>query len=220
MTLTRQVVVPGMLDEYGSFADFLRQMSAEQWEADTRCEGWRVADVAGHVVGQLDDVVNLRLEGLGTSEVTARQVDAFKGRPPSELAEELDASRILAAQIAAGFDDATWAAPGPPGVTSTLGFGLEALWFDTFLHADDMRSAVGIPTVVGPALAPSLSHIAQVLTDQGWQAATLHFDGYGEFPVSGGGPTISGDPMAFVLASTGRSDPGSLGLPATVNIYR
>jgi hypothetical protein len=45
-------------------------------------------------------------------------------------------------------------------------------------------------------------------------------DGIESFDVSGGGQTISGDPLAFVLAGTGRGDPAAIGLDETVNIYR
>src|SRR5215469_7328708 len=89
MTLARSVVVPGMITEYGVFADLLDGLTPEQWEVQSRCDGWRVADVAAHVVGQLTDVAALRLDGLGTPEVTARQVQERKGRTASELAEEL-----------------------------------------------------------------------------------------------------------------------------------
>jgi hypothetical protein len=95
------------------------------------------------------------------------------------------------------------------------------LWFDTYLHADDIRSAVSRPSVLHPGgNAASLSHIAQVLTDQGWSPATLALQGCPEFPVSGGGHRITGDPLAFILASTGRAPAASLGLDEAVNIYR
>jgi uncharacterized protein (TIGR03083 family) len=220
MTLARTVVVPGMTAEYAAFADLVGGLSDEQWEAPSRCEGWRVAEVAAHVIGQLTDVTNLRLDGLGTPEVTKRQVEERRGRGPKELAEELTTGGATASAMAGAFDDEAWAAPGPPGVTGTLGFGLEALWFDTYLHADDIRAALGMPTERGPGIEPSLSHIAQVLTDQGWRPATLELDGYAPFAISGGGPAITGDPVEFILASTGRSDPASLGLDPTVNIYR
>lgn len=73
MTLERLTVVPGMLGEYRSFRQRVDGLSAEEWASPTRCAGWAVSDVAGHVTGQLTDVVNLRLDGLGTPEVTARQ---------------------------------------------------------------------------------------------------------------------------------------------------
>lgn len=221
MTLSRSVVVPGMLSEYAAFSELVRSLSPEQWQSPSRCEGWRVADVAGHVIGQLNDVVNLRLEGLGTPEATARQVEACSGRSTQELADELDGATKTASDLVAAFDDEAWAAPGPPGVTGTLGFGLEALWFDTWLHADDMRQPLGRPTVVGAGVEPSVSHIAQVLSDQGWGPATLELEGLGTFAVSGGGGRqVTGDPVAFILAATGRSSPGPLGLDETVNIYR
>jgi uncharacterized protein (TIGR03083 family) len=222
VTLPRDVVIPGMLAEYQSFGEFIRGLSDEEWNRTTRCEGWRVGDVAGHVVGQLTDVVNLRLDDLGTPEVTKRQVEERRGRAPSELADELQSSTDQANNLAAAFDDAAWAGPLPSGAPGTLGFGIEALWFDTYLHADDMEAALDRPSSRGEqGLAPSLSHIAQILSDQGWDSADLALDGLPSFPVSGGGGRkVTGDAFAFVLASTGRGDPSSLGLDESVNIYR
>ena len=220
MTLGRSVVVPGMLQEYDSFGALLRTLSTDMWATPSRCDGWRVGDIAAHVAGQLTDVSNLRLEGLGTAEVTDRQVQERRGRGPDELADELMASTESASALAVAFDDDAWIAPGPPGTSGTLGQGLEALWFDTFLHADDIRHAIGAHTETGGGLPPSLSHIAQILTDQGWGPATLRFPGMEEFDVSGGGEVITGDPMIFVMVSTGRADPGLLGLDPEVNIYR
>jgi uncharacterized protein (TIGR03083 family) len=220
MTLGRTVVVPGMIEEYGAFSGLLRSLSADEWQAPSRCQGWSSADVAGHVVGQIADVSVLRLDGLGTPEVTDRQVRERRGRGPGELADELDASTEAAAALAAAFDDQAWEAPGPPGTPGTLGQGLESLWFDTFLHADDIRQGTSRSPVLGDGLLPSVSHISQILTDQEWRPATLRLDGLDEFFVSGGGPAISGDPMTFILVSTGRAEPSLLGLDESVNIYR
>jgi uncharacterized protein (TIGR03083 family) len=221
MALERTVVVPGTLTEYGEFADLLRSLSEEEWDAPSRCAEWTVADVAGHVVGQLTDVTNLRLDGIGSPEVTERQVRERRGRSSEQLLEELEASTAAVADLAAAFDDEAWTAAGPQGDGTTLGFGVEALWFDTFLHGDDIRSALGRPTVTGPSLAPSVSHLAQVLTDQGWPSATIRLDGLQEFTVNGGnGRVIEGDPMTFILVASGRQDPSALGLDPAVNIYR
>jgi hypothetical protein len=38
--------------------------------------------------------------------------------------------------------------------------------------------------------------------------------------VSGGGPAITGEPVQFVLAATGRAAPEPLGLDETINVYR
>lgn len=221
MTLTRTVAVPGMTAEYEAFTDLIEGLSADQWSTPTRCQGWAVGDVAAHVVGQLTDVVNLRLEGLGTPDVTARQVEERRGRTPAELGEELRASAKLGADLTAGFDDEAWSSPAPGGLSGTLGFGIEALWFDTYVHGDDIRHAMALPSVRSDGLVVSLSHLAQLLSDQGWEAAELRFPPFGVYPVSGGGGRIvEGDPLEFVLAATGRSDAGTIGLPDSVNVYR
>ena len=222
MTLARSVVVPGMLPEYGAFADLLSDLSPEQWETPSRCDGWRVADVAAHVVGQLTDVTALRLDGLGTPEVTTRQVDERRGRTAGELADELRTSTKAAAALAEAFDDHAFNAEGPQGGGQTLGAGLEALWFDTYLHTDDILSALGRSVTTKRGLAPSVSHISDVLSDEGAAPATIRLSGLDEFLVSGGdgARVIEGDPMEFILVSTGRADPGSMGLGPEINIYR
>jgi uncharacterized protein (TIGR03083 family) len=222
MTLARSVVVPGMITEYGEFAALLDSLSDEQWETASRCEGWRVADVAAHVVGTLSDVVAFRLDGLGTAEVTARQVDERRGSSAHDLAQELRTAAKTAGELAEGFDDDAYAAEGPQGNGQTLGFGLESLWFDTYLHADDIRTAVGQSTTSKTGLPPSVSHVSQVLSQQAWTPATIRLTGMDEFQVSGGDPDmlVSGDPMQFVLVSTGRADPATMGLDPAVNIYR
>lgn len=222
MTLAKDVVVPGMQAEYAAFAKLLRSLSAEEWAQPTRCEGWTVADVGAHVTSTLTEVVNGRLEGLGTPESTARLVDERRGRTPAEIADELEQSAKLGADITGTIDDTAWETPLGNGLPGTLGYGVETLWYDTFVHADDIRVATGRPSAVeADGLRPSLSHIATTLTEQGWEPATLSFGELGDYPISGGGGArISGDPFEFVLAATGRLDPKTLGLDEKINIYR
>ena len=66
----------------------------------------------------------------------------------------------------------------------------------------------------------AVSHVAAALTDRAWGPATLQLADAPGFTVGGGGPTLTGDALAFVLVGTGRADPSSLGLDDTVNIYR
>jgi uncharacterized protein (TIGR03083 family) len=219
MTLSREEVVPGLLEEFGEFEALVRSLSESDLAAPSRCTGWSAGDVAGHVIGQTADITAGRFDGLGTPEVTARQVEERRGRTPDELADELAAATKVAADILATFDDEAWNGPGPTGV-GTLGDGVESLWFDAWLHADDIRDAVGRPTETSPAVRASISHIAQQLTEQGWRPATLAFDGMEEFAVAGGGDAVSGDAVQFVLVATGRGDPVLFELDETVNIYR
>ena len=211
--------MPGLLAEFADFEALVRSLDESELAAPSRCTGWSAGDVAGHVIGQTVDITAGRFDGLGTPEVTARQVEERRGRTPAELADELAAATKIAADILASFDDAAWMGPSPSG-TGTLGDGVESLWFDAWLHADDIRAATGRPTEPGPAVRASISHIAQQLTEQGWRPATLSLDGMEEFVVAGGGPPVTGDSVEFVLVATGRADPSAFGLDETVNIYR
>ena len=211
MTLSRGEVVEGLVDELGAFGDLIGPLDEKAWAAPTRCRGWSVADVAAHVIGSMADVVSGRFEGLGSPEVTAREVAERKGRTPAELAAELAGVTKLTSELGAAFDDAAWAAPAPGGYDGTLGDGVEALWYDTYLHADDIRAALGRTTPPGPGLRASVVHVATTLEKRGWGPATLDLDGIEPVTVGVGGPVISGDPMVFVLAATGSGRPAGPG---------
>jgi hypothetical protein len=118
------------------------------------------------------------------------------------------------------FDDAAWNATAPGGYTGTLGEGIEALWYDTWAHHDDIRAALRQPPAPGPGLRAGLHHVAENLEVQEWGPATLALDGVEEIPIGAGGTKVTGDPYAFLLAATGRGDPATFGLDETVNIYR
>lgn len=220
MTLPREEVVAGFSDELVRFADLLRTIDAKEWKAPSRCDGWTAADVAGHVTGQLADIVNGRFDGLGTPEVTERQVVERRAKSPDEMADELDEAAKIGNDILTSFDDAAWAGPAPAGVPGTLGAGVEGLWFDAWVHADDIRAAIGRPSEPGPGVRASVSHLADLLTDKGWGPATIAVSGLEEFPVSGGGgQRVEGDPITFVLVASGRTDASALGLDPAVNVY-
>ena len=221
MTLPRDQIEKGFAEELTAFTGLVRSLDDAQLDTPTRCEGWTVRDVAAHVAGTLADITAGRFEGLGTPEVTQREVDERAGRGAAELAEELDEVNAGAQALLGAFDDEAWEGPAPAGVAPTVGWGVESLWYDAFVHGDDIRHAIGQPSARSDAIRAAVSHVTAVLTDQGWGPATVALDGIEPFDVSGGGGrTITGDPLAFVLAGTGRGEPASIGLDETVNIYR
>ena len=220
MALPREEVTAGFITELSRFEELIRSVDAKDWRSPSRCQGWTAADVAGHVTGQLADIVYGRFDGLGTPEVTQRQVDERKAKSPTEMADELAEVQKLGADILALFDDAAWAGPPPAGLPGTLGEGVEGLWFDAWMHADDIRDAIGRPSESGPGVRASVSHLADLLTQRGWGPATIAVRGLEEFNVSGGGGLrIEGDPIAFVLVASGRQDAATLGLDPSVNVY-
>ena len=221
MPLPREEVVAGVFDEDRAFEELVRSLSDEQWQTPTRCEGWTVADVSAHVTGTLSDVANGRLAELGQPNSPQRQVEERRGASPEAIADELAGAIKVCADIAVTFDDEAWAGPPPVDIPGTLGMAVEALWYDAFVHHNDITAAVGLPARRGPGLRASVAHLADLLTQAKWGPATLALDGLEEFVVGdGGGQRVTGDPLTFVLVATGREDPSVLGLDETVNIYR
>jgi len=216
----RDEVVQGIRQELEDFGDLVRSLDTTEWARPGRCEGWTVADVAGHLVGAFADVISGRIEGQGTAEVSERQAAERRGRTPSEVADELDDVRAGTGQLLARLDETVWAGPAPGGLDMTVGQAIESLWCGTYVHADDIRTAVGRPSERGPGLRAGVRHVTDLLTKRSWGPAVLALDGLDEVQVSGaGGRRITGDPLAFLLVATGRADPAPWGLDATVNVY-
>lgn len=112
-----------------------------------------------------------------------------------------------------------WDGPSFTDPHHTLGFAVEAIWFDAYLHGEDIRAAIGAPPSRGPGLRCAVHHVAAYLAHQGWGPATLALAGADAVDIAGGGTPITGDPLDFVLAATGRGNPAALGLDDTVNVY-
>jgi uncharacterized protein (TIGR03083 family) len=221
VTLPREEVINGLQDELVRFEDQVRSLSAADLDTPTRCEGWTVRDVAAHFIGDLADITNGRFDRLGNAVLNPEVVGERKGRTGVELADELQQVRKAAGDIIATLDDEVWAAPAPGDLGIPMGEGVEAIWYDGYVHGEDIRAALGQPPTTGPGLRASVAHLSDLLSQQSWGPATLALDGMPEFPVSGGGgQRVTGDPLEFVLAATGRTDPGALGLDETVNVYR
>jgi len=204
MVLAQHTVTDGFVRELEQFEQLVRPLSTAEWATPSRCEGWSVGDIARHVIGDLSDIVAGRLDGLGTPEVTARQVAERAGRSPVELADELAAGRRQLVAVLPMFDAAAWAGPAGGTFDGTLGEGIETLWFDAYLHADDMRAALGRTSELGPGLAASVSHLRAELAKRGWA---------GEVPIDDGWA------LEFVLVTTGRADASAFGADAPPNLY-
>jgi uncharacterized protein (TIGR03083 family) len=212
--LDRITVGNGALTEYEAFADLVGALDDEQWRAPTRCDGFQVRDVAGHVIGLAEDVA----KGVPGSRTAEEEAATVRDDTPAQAAARLRAAVGSLRDLLAVLDDDAWNGPSPiPELT--LGDGVLTLWYDTYVHADDVRDAIGAPSARGAGLGASVAYLARELTARGWGPATLTLDDLPAQPVGAGGPAVAGDPLEFVLVSTGRRDPGTLGLDGTVNIY-
>jgi uncharacterized protein (TIGR03083 family) len=219
MTLTRDEVTNGELAALDAFAALVRDLDAAALDTPTRCAGWTVRDVAAHVAGTITAVGAGQVAGLGTAEVIDGHVAERRGRTAAELADEIAGGRKIAADLLAALDDTAWNT-ALPGFDGTIGEGVETIWYDAYVHADDIRTALGLaPVRTADDLHASVHHVAAALAKRGWGPATLAFDGLHEVHVGDGGPRVTGDALDFVRAATGRTDPSALGLDASVNIY-
>jgi len=137
---------------------------------------------------------------------------------PAEVAARLRAAIASIQPLLDALDDDMW--NGPSGVPDlSFGRGVLTLWYDAFVHGDDIRAAVGRGSERGPGLAASVEYLAGELTTRAWGPATLVLDGVPRHEVGAGGREISGDALQFVLVATGRAEPATMGLEPGVSIY-
>jgi uncharacterized protein (TIGR03083 family) len=209
----RQRTVTGLLDQYRAFAELTGALDGSDWARETRCAGWQVRDVAGHVVGQAIDTVS----GTIGSRTADEQAAALRVEDPGALAARLRAATDSMARLVTVFDDAAWSAPSPvPGLT--LGQGVHALLNDAYVHADDIRAALGLPFENGPGLQASLDFVLGALLRD--DAADPDLAPLLGIPAEEFTRQTGMAAHDFLLAATGRCDPAKLGLPDSVNIFR
>ncbi|MFB4317231.1 maleylpyruvate isomerase family mycothiol-dependent enzyme [Actinomadura sp. 21ATH] len=207
-------IIDGLIAEYGALADLIATLPSHGWDTGTRCAGWRVRDVAGHVLGGATDVRDRRA-GHRTPD---QQAAAHRDLRPREAARTLREAAQGVRALLERLDERTWSQPGPvPG--RTVGDSVLSLWHDTYVHADDIRAALGMPPARGPGLEASVRWLALLLDRRGWGPARLLLDGLGTFHIGEGGPDLRGDPHDFVLVATGRADPAAFAAPPAVNVY-
>ena len=93
------------------------------------CPDWTAKELACHMYGTCDDLLNGRLEGIGSEAWSQAQVDRHSGKPLDELLEEWAASGDA-------FDAMVPHIPRP---------GNYQLVMDMATHEHDIRLAVGSP---------------------------------------------------------------------------
>ena len=212
--LSRSDVAKGCIAEYEGFAALIEPLTAAEWDAPTRCEGFAVRDVAGHVIGLAEDTA----AGVPGSRNAEEEAASVRHESPAGAAARLRAAAATVQALLDAVDDDAW--NGPSGVPDlTLGQGVLTLWYDAYVHADDLRATLGRTTDRGAGLDASVAYLARQLELRGWGPATLALEGMPRYDVGAGGREVTGDPVAFVLAATGRIDAAAVGLDPTVNVY-
>lgn len=178
-------------EEREDLADFLAGLTPEQWERPSLCAGWRVRDVAAHVVS----FEEMTPRQLTTRLVKGRlQMDRINGLGVSDLAD--DSTEQLIALLR---DNAE-----PHGMGA--GFGGRVALTDNMIHQQDIRRALGLartipvervcaaldfvrysPTIRG---ALRVRGVRLVATDADWS--------------HGKGPEVRGPGEALLMVMAGR----------------
>ncbi len=176
-------VITGLFAQFEEFAGLIEGLNPDEWHTPTRCEGWQVCDVAGHVAGNAIDVQTGEI-GKRTPDEQAR---ALRGEAPAGLAASMRTSLTRVRPFFDALSEEDWAGPSPaPGVN--VGDGTLGLWYDCFLHGDDIRTALGRPSVRGPGLDASLHWVRESLEHRDWGPARIVLDGAASTPSAPAGP--------------------------------
>jgi uncharacterized protein (TIGR03083 family) len=211
----REHTVAGLLREYRSLAVLLAGLDADAWRRPTRCVGWQVRDVAGHVVGQLIDTVT----GAAGTRSPDEQAAEMREHTPSALATQMQTACDSLVNLLGASDDTNWA--GPSSIPRfTLGQGVHALLNDAYVHRDDIRAALAMAPDRGPGLVDSLDFVLGVLARGGAVSDEPDIARLLDVPAAGFIEAKGLDAHEFLLAATGRLDAARLGLPESINIYR
>ncbi|MDJ0323079.1 maleylpyruvate isomerase family mycothiol-dependent enzyme [Cryobacterium sp. PH31-AA6] len=130
-----------------AIADLLAELTPEQWEAPSLCGGWRVRDVAGHLIWRLGSTNRELVRSLGRAMLHGRFVNPNRGMDvvsraaaeaePAELVAEL---RRIAADRLAGL--------GRHGVTELT---------EAVVHGFDIARALDLTLTVAPVVTGAVA---------------------------------------------------------------
>ncbi|MFZ4517671.1 MAG: maleylpyruvate isomerase family mycothiol-dependent enzyme [Microthrixaceae bacterium] len=170
--LTRDALLVDLRDVWTETEDLLASLDDEDWQAPSPCPGWTVQDVVAHVVG-----TEWMLEGRAAPAVEVPDAPHLRndiGRmneawiierrpwPPAEVLTEFrDMVAVRTAAVAALTDDQVAAESWTPAGMATLGRFLQIRVFDTWIHEQDIREALGRGGhESGPAVERALAEVA------------------------------------------------------------
>lgn len=152
-------VATPMLRQRRRFADLLAALDDDQWTAASRCDGWRMQDVAAHLT-TVDQfwLVSLQsglagaptefLAGFDPQETPGQLVDSARGASPQEtLAGYLAATEAFCAAIEV-LDAGAWTTlvETPAGHVAVDALAHHALW-DSWIHERDVLLPLGLEQV-------------------------------------------------------------------------
>ena len=180
-------------DERDSLVVTLRSLTPQQWDAPSLCEGWRVRDVAGHLVTGLETslptvLMKTAKAGFSISKASAQAGRETGSRPTEELIKAIETPTELA------------------GFAKVIGY--KKLVPDVTIHHEDIRRAVSMSPHEVPAERMKFS-LTTLRQDTGPLKAKKRSQGLRFVATDldwaeGEGPEVRGPALSLLLAMGGR----------------
>ncbi|CAN5609982.1 hypothetical protein BH10ACT9_BH10ACT9_58730 [soil metagenome] len=120
-------------DERTDLAEFVEQLTPQQWDAATLCTGWRVRDVVAHALGY-DELSPAELAArfakgrFAVNRINALGVEAYAHHTPAQLCG------LVRDHVR------------PSGLSK--GFGGRIALTDNMIHQQDIRRPLGLPRTI------------------------------------------------------------------------
>ena len=181
-------------EERDSIVQTLRSLTPEQWDAPSLCDGWRVRDVAGHMITGVEMslptvLIKTVQAGFNINKASARAGKEAGSRPTDELTTALASTTELS------------------GFAKVLGYA--KLVPDITIHHEDIRRAVGLIPHEVPAERMKFS-LSTLRKDTGplkakKRTSGLRFVATDLDWAEGEGPEVRGPALSLLLAMGGRS---------------
>ncbi|MFJ8230644.1 maleylpyruvate isomerase family mycothiol-dependent enzyme [Streptomyces sp. NPDC094448] len=199
----RDPELPGLLlrTERDTLVPLLRARPEADFALSTCCPGWTVRHIVAHCAAVLNRVVESRYEkDVFSPECNERDIAALADRSPQELVDDLER----------GLTDA-----GP--VIAAAGHGrLDAIAFGEWVHAGDLREALGEPGAYeGDGLPHALALLAAYSRVRRTEPLLAELDGHdgplvlgADSPVTGPISVYTGPAATLIRLVTGRSTAG------------
>ncbi|GLP78629.1 maleylpyruvate isomerase family mycothiol-dependent enzyme [Mycobacterium antarcticum] len=173
------------------FADFLDELTADQWLAPTFCDGWRVCDVVAHTVSYLGQsrarlAVEMVRAGGSVDRLNAHALEGLSGDDP----------KSLIASMRSGVE--------PAGVGAL--YGCRVALIECMIHQQDIRRPLGLERrIPNPRLIAALRFAWWSPVIGGARRMRgIHLAAHDPDWSAGNGARVNGPAEALLLAMTGR----------------
>jgi uncharacterized protein (TIGR03083 family) len=150
------LAIEGLREVWGSLSALGATLDEVQFDLPTECPGWSVKDQFSHLIGTelllegaaVPDVEVLERDHLHNElgEANERFVLARRGRSGSEVVAEFTELTTHRLETLRALDDEAWQVlgPSPIGMVPYVDF-MGVRTFDSWVHEQDVRRAVGEP---------------------------------------------------------------------------